>query len=494
MSVNINDILEELYALDPDLREKESEIQKIIERMIKNRPEIQIDESFRNELRHKIMLEIEREMSRQNAPKYWWSWIPVAGALSLCLIAGVWIINGRESGDSATLLSFQNTVREVGQEWLGTIELAPQAQTTARPQSGGGGGGGSLGNADAVSSKMMAPDAMIYPPVDMPVYNYTYDGKIELPEAELPVYRKESVPFNSSDTRAIVRNLAIRDIDTGAFENLGLSNLTLTEDRDYGYMLNIDFLNGTINMYQNYLKWPQPVCDQNGCTPLPKITESDIPADSVIIAEGQKFIQKYRIDMSAYGAPQVDSSWRIWYARSAEMGGEQMIPDMYTVTYPLLLDGKTIYQEGGSYKGLTLNYDIRTKRITGLYGIEKSTLNRSSYKTIQDLTLIQDMIKNGGRYINTDTSANAGRKVVNITLGEPTLGYAHIFGEWKNGKTTEYLVPAYIFPVKNPPKEGYTPSTIVIPLVESFVQKVQIGPMDPIIYSTEPAVEPAVKE
>ncbi len=117
MSVNINDILEELYALDPDLRQKESEIQKIIERMIKNRPEIQMDESFRNELRQKIMLEIEREMKRQNAPKYWWSWMPVAGALSLCLIASVWIINGRESRDSAaTLLSFQNTVREVGQE------------------------------------------------------------------------------------------------------------------------------------------------------------------------------------------------------------------------------------------------------------------------------------------------------------------------------------------------------------------------------------------
>jgi len=43
MSVNTNDILEELYALDPDLRQKESEIQKIIERMIKNRPEVAID-------------------------------------------------------------------------------------------------------------------------------------------------------------------------------------------------------------------------------------------------------------------------------------------------------------------------------------------------------------------------------------------------------------------------------------------------------------------
>jgi len=442
------------------------------------------------------MLEVEREMG-EKTPKYWWSWMPVAGALSLCLIAGVWIATSNTATKSAEvpLLSFQNTVREVGQESLGTIEIpAGQPQTSARSQSGGGGGGGSLGNADAVSSKMMAPDAMIYPPVDMPLYTYSYEGDITLPTAELPVYRKENVPFNSSDTRAIVRNLAIRDIDTGAFENLGLSNVTLTEDRDYGYMLNVDFLNGTINMYQNYLKWPQPVCNQNGCTPLPKLTESDIPTDSTIISASNNFIQKYRIDMSAYGAPQVDSSWRIWYARSAEMGGEQMVPDMYTVTYPLLLDSQTIYQEGGSYKGLTLNYDIRSKRITGMYGIEKSTLNKSSYKTIQDLTLLQEMIKNGGRYINTDTRANEGRKVVNLTLGEPTLGYTHIYGEWQNGKTTEYFVPAYIFPVKNPPTEGYAPNTIVIPLVESFVQKVQIGPMDPIIYSTEPAVEPTVKE
>jgi hypothetical protein len=278
MSVNINDILQELYALDPDLREQESAIQKIIERMIKNRPEVAIDAWFRDELRRQIMIEVEREMKREKTPKYWWHWIPVASSLSLCLIAGVWIATSNTATrEEVPLLSFQNTVREVAQESLGTIEIpASQSQTSARSQSGGGGGW--LGNADAISSKMMAPDAMIYPPIDMPLYTYSYEGDITLPSAELPVYRKESVPFDSSDTRSIVQNLAIRDIDTGAFENLGLSNLTLTEDRDYGYMLNLDFINGTINMYQNYLKWPQPVCDQNGCTPLPKLTESDIPS------------------------------------------------------------------------------------------------------------------------------------------------------------------------------------------------------------------------
>lgn len=58
MSVNTKDILEELYALDPDLRQKEAEITKIIERMIQNRPVVEINEDFRAELRRKILQEI----------------------------------------------------------------------------------------------------------------------------------------------------------------------------------------------------------------------------------------------------------------------------------------------------------------------------------------------------------------------------------------------------------------------------------------------------
>ena len=116
----------------------------------------------------------------------------------------------------------------------------------------------------------------------MPVYTYKYTGELKLP-TELPVYRKTKLPFSTSHTRSIVQNLSLRDINMNAFGNLGISNLSLAEDVEYGYMLTLDFINGTISMYQNYLRWPQPICDANGCTPLPKLTEADIPSDAAII-------------------------------------------------------------------------------------------------------------------------------------------------------------------------------------------------------------------
>lgn len=334
---------------------------------------------------------------------------------------------------------------------------------------------------------------MIYP-IDVPLYKYVYSGKIKLPEENLPVYKKTNLPFTATDTNTIVRNLSLTDINLNAFKRLGVSNLTLTEDLDYGYMLTLDFMNGTISMYQNYMKWPQPVCDSNGCTALPKLTEKDIPSDSEVIQASNQFIQKYNIDVSQYGDPIVDKMWRLWYARSAELGQEQIVPDMYTVIYPIMLDGKPVYQEGGMYKGLTFNYDVRSNRITGMYGIEKANLTKSSYETIKNTVLINEMIKSGGRYINTDESITKDRKVVELTLGEPSLSYVAIFGEWKNGRSEEFYVPAYIFPVENPPKEGYAPQMIVIPVVEEFVQRFTPGPMDPTIYSEKPVVEDAVKE
>ncbi len=238
-------------------------------------------------------------------------------------------------------------IESAEKESFGPITL-PSYQSHPRPQSGGGGGLGGAG--DTISSKMMAPDAMIYPPIDMPVYTYTYHGDITIPDANLPVYKKSPLPFDANDTADILKNLTFSDINLSAFTQLGISNLTLTEEADYGYMLTLDFLNGTMNMYQNYTKWPQPACDANGCTQPPKLTEKDIPSDEEVIQASQNFINKYGIDIRPYGTPVVDKTWRLWYARSAEMGQEQIVPDMYTVTYPIMLDDKAVYQEGGTYR------------------------------------------------------------------------------------------------------------------------------------------------
>jgi hypothetical protein len=158
------------------------------------------------------------------------------------------------------------------------------------------------------------------------------------------------------------------------------------------------------------------------------------------------------------------------------------------------MDGKPVYEEGGMYRGLTLNYDVRTKRITNMYGIEKTKLEKSDYDTIQDTKLINDMIKSGGRYITTEGTLPPERKVVDVELSEPSMGYVHLFGEWKNGTSEEYYVPAYIFSVENPPKENFGQNTVIVPLVKEFTQTVGPMPVDPIIYSTEPVAEPMVKK
>ena len=49
--------LEELYILEPSLKEKETEIIALIERMTVNRPTINIDESFKKELKKTILKE-----------------------------------------------------------------------------------------------------------------------------------------------------------------------------------------------------------------------------------------------------------------------------------------------------------------------------------------------------------------------------------------------------------------------------------------------------
>lgn len=75
MSPNVKTLLEELYLLEPSLREKEDQIIRIIENMQKNRPNIVINEEFKNELRTKIMTELKNSTSQKSQNKNQdWNW------------------------------------------------------------------------------------------------------------------------------------------------------------------------------------------------------------------------------------------------------------------------------------------------------------------------------------------------------------------------------------------------------------------------------------
>ena len=52
---NAEEILNELYSIEPSLRDKEDEVKKIIQTLLESRPEITIDENFINQLRERLL-------------------------------------------------------------------------------------------------------------------------------------------------------------------------------------------------------------------------------------------------------------------------------------------------------------------------------------------------------------------------------------------------------------------------------------------------------
>ena len=51
---NIQKILEELYQIDNSLKQNEIELKNILEKMIEIKPNIKIDENFKNQLKNQI--------------------------------------------------------------------------------------------------------------------------------------------------------------------------------------------------------------------------------------------------------------------------------------------------------------------------------------------------------------------------------------------------------------------------------------------------------
>jgi hypothetical protein len=175
-----------------------------------------------------------------------------------------------------------------------------------------------------------------------------------------------------------------------------------------------------------------------------------------------EFIRKYNIDGSLYGNPIVNSEWRTDYMRQQEEGIEAYIPEVYTVTYPIKIDNKFIYEEFGGYKGMIFTIDIRNKKISNVTGLEKYNLISSEYPTIDD-SKIQTMIQSGGRNITT-TSPN--QESTKLNLSDPDLAYVRIYGEWKDGVSNDFLVPAYVFKVLDKPTDTYVSDTVIVPLVD----------------------------
>lgn len=64
--------------------------------------------------------------------------------------------------------------------------------------------------------------------------------------------------MDSREMLSLLENIDLSGMNIISLQSLSdlkLTNLSLVEEKRYGYQVNIDFQNGGLSLYQNYLQW-----------------------------------------------------------------------------------------------------------------------------------------------------------------------------------------------------------------------------------------------
>ncbi len=518
---NINKILKDLYKLEPDLKKDEEKLIKIIEALLENKPNIKLDKKFYQELKKDLL---KKSIVNKNSFKFNFMSIRkqlYLGGLVLAVVFAVVFVSTIPSrlnapGDG-TKLSFVSSVESLkknafGPLSAGSIESSLEVTESFIEPSFGGEieergvfNGSSIqgsspvaqgaGN-EAVSSFVdnevvsdLALDSQMIMPYEPYSYNYILsDDGFELNDSELEVLKKTKKPLNSFSSSPFLSGFDFDIINLESFDNLEIDNLSLSEDKDFGYSIYINFREGNISVSENWQKWrvatEEQFCVEGNCRGANKLKISDIPNDQQIIKMADNFISDKNIDMKQYGKGIVDDSWKDNYERSPSKEN-YYIPEVISVVYPLKVFGKEIYDQRGSYSGLRVSINVRHSRVSGLYGLEEIEFQSSKYEAETDKNKIIDIVKKGG--VNTYQPEDG--KVLDIVLGSPTISYVRTWN-YSDGDNSELFVPSLVFPVLEVPDGVYFyKKVVIVPLIKEMLENVNNFIPSPILRMESPRIE-----
>lgn len=476
MNNDIKNFLGELCRLDPDLKNYEAVLVKIITTMLQNKPDTKFDEQFKQRLRTELLAKI-KELKKNRVKVGFWQNLKLWQGLSIASVAAVItlvvlipsisrkVITENQSADfSSPMMDFgisqvsENAFGSLSENAAGLSQSGSLSSNIAQKISSGissvttplGFGGGGAASTDL---KMM-------PPYELTSYKFVYKGDdLNITETEMPVLKRVK-GYSSGDYTSWLKNLNLGLIDAGQFANLKVQHLSLAEDIDSGYIIDITPFEGSINISQNWQKWNY---DYSNVIPL---SLNDVPDDQSLISLANDFLKKYKINLSSFGQPEVDNLWRESYRVTTDPA-LAYIPEIMTVKYPLVINEKIVYDQSGFKAGLFVNIDVRKKVASGLYGLFTQNYQSSNYAVETNAQRIKDIAEIGGLY-GPHLYAEA-QKTVEITLGTPTLQYMQ-FWQYANNENNELLLPAYVFPVESVSGDGYNGSkNVVVPLIKEIL-------------------------
>ncbi|MFA6604291.1 MAG: hypothetical protein WCT10_05690 [Patescibacteria group bacterium] len=500
----IKEILADLYRIDPELKTHEAELAKLVSRLLAARPDADLDEKFRQELRERLLAEFaasrrEKRSLAAGLARFFAAnrfGLAASGTLAAVIIAVALLYSPTgapvltpTTGDTLALgpritpaadhafgslaLTTGNDASNasIRQSSSAPTPLAASATSEIAPLGLGGGGASGV-----PGLKMIAPDMM--PSYIQPTrYRFNYTGELAAPAAQVEILKRDT----SLDTGALTTIFAKLDLGLMNFaelRNLAVQNINLVEDRDFGYQISLNFDDGSISINQNWNRWPQTRQDcaaGQDCSP-PRVRQEDIPADEELIRIAAEFAGRLGISTDAYAAPKVDSSWRRWYAQ-AENKADYWFPEQVSVNYPLLVNGKKVYYNDGREAGLSISIDVRARRVTNVSPIYSQRYLSSAYAGETDPARILEVAAQGG--IMPYYGGGEEAKVIDVSLAEPESAY-YWHWSYQNGRSESLLVPALVFPVPSASEDSslYL-EKVVVPLAKEILDQAgqNAGPM-----------------
>jgi hypothetical protein len=307
-------------------------------------------------------------------------------------------------------------------------------------------------------------------PLILPVnYNYVYKGDDFEVSSNGLVYRMTSNnSLGSLDN--VIGNMNL-GLDLKKFSNMKVNNIQISEDRQFGYSLYIDFIQNTFSINMNWEKWPT----------IESANLTQLPPDSQILAISDKFLANYGIDMGRYAKGEIMQNQGVIanekvLAPETGAGTQSIARPIYSqyvsVVYPLMIDGQEVYDQGGQKYGLTVGIDLGYNRVTNVYNIITGKFESSKYDIESDPGVLIKAAEEGGlnayNYYYSDVQNSP-----DIELGSPKQGLVMM---WKTeeGKANsiQLFVPSLIFPVRSNQGQNYFyQNNVIVPLVGGIMDQ-----------------------
>ncbi len=459
----------------------------------KAKPTVNIDPKFQAVLRTQL-LDHASTTKNNNIKHSWfmtWNKFFLGFGTSLVVVAIAWFAIGNTKlggpKNAVQILSGEYKVTNSSANSFGsltsasnTVALADGAENNAaRPQSGGGSemavGFAAPSTSGGMGGGMGGDSKMIYP---YPEVNYKYEYKGEaLPEiaADQAVFKRVK-GLDGSPSNSILDLIRLGLFNLQKLSSVSLENLTLTENRENGYSVNLNFVEGSANLYENWKMWNSPdrQCRDEACYNKYRLRFSDVPDDAAIISVADKFIADYGISRDRYGAPKIQDYWRQDYLRSPDKNN-YYIPDVISIVYPYVIDNKVVYDESGMSTGLNVAVNIRKMLVSNVGEITTQQYLSSPYAGFTDHDKILALAEKGGfrNYYGypIPLQEQAGQtKVTTVELGTPVLGMMRFWKYDIIGTSDELYIPALIFPVTNREEIGFYRESVIVPLVKEIIE------------------------